>query len=260
MSFGISLWYMLAWQQLIRGWTILELTVGWIPFGVGATAAVLFAAWLIPRLAAQWIMAIGVAATLCTNLILATMPAQQTYWAQMFPAIAVSEHLPRLRLRRGADHRPATASAGASRASPAASSDRSTYTATRWAWDSPAPSRPRWPSTPGAEAISGYRAALYFGAALAVVGLILDFAWVRMPKDEREGDGIPSLTPKMSSTLRVRPCPAQPPESRLAPWPRPGKQYGVGATREKIAAGCVTSSSRTETGGYDRRPDRERPA
>ncbi|KAF7548941.1 hypothetical protein G7Z17_g6723 [Cylindrodendrum hubeiense] len=39
----------------------------------------------------------------------------------------------------------------------------------------------------GHEEVVGFRAALYFGAAIAVAGLILDFAFVRVPKDEREG-------------------------------------------------------------------------
>ena len=186
MSFGISLWYMIAWQELVRGWTMLELTIGWIPFGVGSTAAVLFAAWLVPRLAAQWIMAIGVAATLITNILLATMPEQQNYWIQTFPAIAVSSVCPDFvyvaaqiiasnsvsRKQQGV----AGSLVGALNLYGNAlglglagtiETEVSKYT--------------------GADAVSGYRAALYFGFALAVVGLILDFAWVRMPKDEREG-------------------------------------------------------------------------
>jgi MFS family permease len=86
MSNGIFLWYMVAWLQLLRGKTILQFGLAWTPFGIVATIGTFIAAWLIPRLAAQWILAIGSAAILIANLLLATMPVQQTYWAQVFPA------------------------------------------------------------------------------------------------------------------------------------------------------------------------------
>ncbi|RSL89511.1 hypothetical protein CDV31_015852, partial [Fusarium ambrosium] len=86
MSNGIFLWYMVAWLQLLRGKTILQFGVEWTPFGIVSTIGTFIAAWLIPRLAAQWILAIGSAAILVANLLLATMPVQQTYWAQVFPA------------------------------------------------------------------------------------------------------------------------------------------------------------------------------
>ena len=53
MSFAISLWYMLVWQQLIRSWTMLKIAVSWIPFDIGAILSTVLVAWLIPRLAAQ---------------------------------------------------------------------------------------------------------------------------------------------------------------------------------------------------------------
>lgn len=35
--------------------------------------------------------------------------------------------------------------------------------------------------------VQGYRAALYFGAAIAAVGLVINVLFVRMKKDDREG-------------------------------------------------------------------------
>lgn len=86
MSNGIFLWYMVAWLQLLRGKTILEFGVQWTPFGIVATIGTFVAAWLVPRLAAQWILAIGCGAIMVANILLATMPVQQLYWAQVFPA------------------------------------------------------------------------------------------------------------------------------------------------------------------------------
>ncbi|KAG5743988.1 hypothetical protein H9Q70_013315 [Fusarium xylarioides] len=89
MSVGIALWYMVAWQQLIRDWTVLNIAIGWIPYGIGASFAVTLAAWLIPRLAAQYLLAIGIVSSMISLLLLGTMPEQQTYWAQTFPGILI---------------------------------------------------------------------------------------------------------------------------------------------------------------------------
>jgi hypothetical protein len=60
MAFGIGIWYSVAWQQLLRGVSLTQTGLHFIPFGLSAILAVFVAAWLIPRVAAQWIMAIGV--------------------------------------------------------------------------------------------------------------------------------------------------------------------------------------------------------
>jgi hypothetical protein len=44
------------------------------------------AAWLLPRVAAQWILAFGSLTMMLSCVLLVTMPAQQSYWAQVFPA------------------------------------------------------------------------------------------------------------------------------------------------------------------------------
>jgi hypothetical protein len=94
MSNGTLLWYMVAWQQLIRHFSVLQFAVGWTPFGIFNTIGAVFSAWLIPLLAAQWILAIGALSVLISNLLLTTMPAQQTYWAQVFPATILMAFCP----------------------------------------------------------------------------------------------------------------------------------------------------------------------
>lgn len=86
MSFGNLQWYMVLWQQDVRGWSVLQFSLGWTPFAIFGTLGAGFAAWLIPRIAAQWIIAIGAVSTLISNVLVMTMPSQQTYWAQIFPA------------------------------------------------------------------------------------------------------------------------------------------------------------------------------
>ncbi|PWY95324.1 MFS general substrate transporter [Aspergillus sclerotioniger CBS 115572] len=94
MSVGISLWYMVAWQQLIRGWTVLHVAIGWIPYGIGASIAVTLAAWLITVLEAQYILSLGCLTSIVACVLLATMPEQQIYWAQVFPATVIGSLCP----------------------------------------------------------------------------------------------------------------------------------------------------------------------
>ncbi|KAL4948466.1 MFS general substrate transporter [Aspergillus filifer] len=94
MSVGISLWYMIAWQQLIRGWTVLHVAVGWSPYGVGAAFAVVLAAWLVTIWEAQYILALGCATSFAASALLASMPEQQLYWKQVFPATVLGSLCP----------------------------------------------------------------------------------------------------------------------------------------------------------------------
>ncbi|OAA51050.1 major facilitator superfamily transporter [Beauveria brongniartii RCEF 3172] len=87
MSFGISLWYSISWQQVLRQLSVLQIAVNLIPFGLGSTAAVGLAAYMLPRVEAKLVMAVDVVATIGASLLLATMPMQQTYSAQMFPVM-----------------------------------------------------------------------------------------------------------------------------------------------------------------------------
>ena len=74
---------MVAWQQILRESSSLKFTISWTPFGIFGTIEAFLGAWLIPRLATQWILAIGAASVLVSNLLQATMPEKQTYWAQV---------------------------------------------------------------------------------------------------------------------------------------------------------------------------------
>ncbi|KAM5349526.1 hypothetical protein ACJ41O_006031 [Fusarium nematophilum] len=191
MSVGIALWYMVAWQQLIRDWSVLRLAVGWIPYSVGASLAVTLAAWLIPRMAAQYILAIGVLASLISMLLLATMPEQQMYWKQTFPAIFIGSicadfvYVAAQVIASNSVGRREQGTAGSligtlnlygnSLGLGFAGTIESQLTKN------------------GVSESMSFRAALFFGAGLAFVALVLNFAFVRVPKDkhggEKAGDG-----------------------------------------------------------------------
>lgn len=190
MAFGIGLWYSTSWQYLLRGLSVTQIGINWVPFGLSSVLAVFFAAWLIPRVAAQWIMAIGVTVTLVGNILLATMPVQQTYWAQVFPAMILYGFCPDLVYVAAQ----VIASNSVSRRQQGVASS---LIGTLNLYGNSlgqgfAGTIETEVGTNNDDEVRGYRAALYFAAGLAVLGLALDILFVRVPKDQREGWDDPS--------------------------------------------------------------------
>ena len=187
MGVGISLWYSISWQQLLRHTSVLQTGLYFIPFGVGSVAAVGLAAWLVPRIAAQWILGMGVACVVVSNTLLATMPEEQTYWAQNFPAMLALSFCPDFVYV--AAQLIASNSVGR-RYQGVASSLIGTLNLYGNSLGLGFAGTIESQIAKGQDAQSlvvGYKAALGFGAGLALVGLALDFVFVRMPKDERSG-------------------------------------------------------------------------
>ncbi|KAF5974710.1 aminotriazole resistance [Fusarium coicis] len=185
MAFGIGLWYSTSWQYLLRGISVTQIGIHWVPFGLSSVLAVFFAAWLIPRVAAQWIMAIGVIVTLVGNILLATMPVQQTYWAQVFPAMILYGFCPDLVYVAAQ----VIASNSVSRRQQGVASSL-IGTLNLYGNSLGQGFAGTIETEVGAnndDEVRGYRAALYFAAGLAVLGLALDILFVRVPKDQREG-------------------------------------------------------------------------
>ncbi|KAF5536723.1 efflux pump antibiotic resistance [Fusarium phyllophilum] len=181
MSVGIALWYMVAWQQLIRDWTVLNIAIGWIPYGIGASFAVTLAAWLIPRLAAQYLLAIGIVSSMISLLLLGTMPEQQTYWAQTFPGILVGSIC--------ADFLYVAAQIIASNSvgvkeQGIAGSLIGTLNLYGNSLDLGFAGTIETQVARYTESVSlPYRAAFFFGAGLTLVALVLNAAFVRVPRD-----------------------------------------------------------------------------
>ncbi|KAL4879411.1 MFS general substrate transporter [Aspergillus karnatakaensis] len=190
MSNGIFLWYMVAWLQLLRGETILEFGIQWTPFGVVATLGTFIAAWLIPRLAAQWILAIGSAAILIANILLATMPVQQTYWAQVFPATIFMAFCPDFVYV--AAQIVASNSVKRSQQGVAASLIGTLNLYGNSLGLGFAGTIESEINKQRADQVLGYRAALYFGAGLGLIAVVVDTLFVRVVKDVREGWSDPS--------------------------------------------------------------------
>jgi hypothetical protein len=187
MSYGITLWYMVAWQQLVRHWTVLEFSAGLAPHAVFGGFAAPAAAWLIPRVAAQWILAFGALTVLLSGVLLATMPEQQSYWAQIFPATILMALCPDFIFT--AAQIIATNSVRRREQGIAGSliSLLQLYGASiglGFAGTVEANT-----NKDGRRALDGYRGALYFAIGLGIAALLIDLLFVRVPKDKREGWG-----------------------------------------------------------------------
>ena len=187
MSYGIALWYMVAWQQIVRHWTVLEFAAGLAPHAIFGSLAAPVSAWLISRVAAQWILAFGALTVMLSAILLVTMPAEQTYWAQVFPATILMSLCPDFiftaaqiiatnSVRR---HEQGIAGSLISLLQLYGASIGLGFAGTVEANT----------NDNGAETLRGYRGALYLGIGLASAALILDILFVRVPKDERVGWG-----------------------------------------------------------------------
>ena len=187
MSYGIALWYLVAWQQIVRHWTVLEFAAGLVPHAIFGGLAAPVAAWLIPRLAAQWILAFGALVVLLSCILLATMPAQQTYWAQVFPATILMSLCPDFIftaaqiIATNSVRRRDTGIAGSLvfllqlYGASIGLGFAGTVEANT--------------NSNGLDMLRGYRGALYLGIGLALAALFIDGLFVRVPKDQREGWG-----------------------------------------------------------------------
>ncbi|KAE8446755.1 hypothetical protein EG329_011660 [Mollisiaceae sp. DMI_Dod_QoI] len=185
MSYGIALWYMVAWQQLIRHWSAFHFAIGLLPHAIFGSLAAPVAAWLIPRVAAQWILAFATIVVLLSSVLLVSMPAQQLYWAQVFPATILMALCPDFMFT--AAQIVATNSVRRHEQGIAGSliSLLQLYGASiglGFAGTVEANTNKH-----GKDTLAGYRGALYLAIGLAVAALAIDLLFVRVPKDEREG-------------------------------------------------------------------------
>lgn len=184
MATGILIWYTILWLQEIRHWTPMQFAVGFTPFGLGGVAATFLAAYLIPRVPAQWILAMGASCMLIAGLLIATMPEQQSYWYQVFPSIAISSFSPDFTYT--AAQIIASNSVSRKQQGVAGSLIGSLLlygTSLGIGFASTVESE----IGKSHDTVTGYRGAVYFAMGLCVAALILDIGFVRIVHDVREG-------------------------------------------------------------------------
>jgi Major Facilitator Superfamily len=185
MSYGICIWYLVAWQQLVRHWSPFHFGIGILPHGLVGGLSAPIAAWLISRVAAQWILGFGALAVAISSIILTTMPPQQTYWAQVFPATILMALCPDFIYT--AAQIIATNSVKRREQGIAGSliSLLLLYSASLGLGF--AGTVESETNEDGMAIVRGYRGALYLAIGLALAALVLDILFVRVPKDTREG-------------------------------------------------------------------------
>ncbi|KAJ5697245.1 major facilitator superfamily domain-containing protein [Penicillium malachiteum] len=185
MAVGTLIWYQVLWLQDIWHWSTLHFAAGWSPFVVCATATASLAAWLIPRMAAQWILALGTIAILLSNLLMATLPVNQTYWAHVFPSVVLFSFCPDFVYTAGqiiASNSVQRRQQGVAGSIIGTLNLYGNSLGLGFASTVEVQVARHFQSR-----IVGIRGALFFGVAVSAIALVPDICFVRMVKDEREG-------------------------------------------------------------------------
>jgi len=185
MSFGIFVYYLFAINLLLRHESLLSAAASIQPFTLCAVFAALLSAFLIPRLAAQYILAIGATSMLVANIILVTMPAQQSYWHAEFFAVAIAAFSPDLIFT--AAQIIASNSVGKKEQGVAGSLVGTLLTfgvSTGLGFGGVVEVHT---NRGGADLLRGYRGALWLAVGMAGASLVIGLISVRIVKDKREG-------------------------------------------------------------------------
>ncbi|KUL83428.1 hypothetical protein ZTR_10967 [Talaromyces verruculosus] len=185
MAVGTLIWYQVLWLQTVWSWSPLEFAVGWTPFVVCAVGATYLAAWMIPRVAAQWILAIGTITILISNALMATVPLHQSYWAQIFPSVVLFSFCPDLVYTAGQIIASNSVRRNQQGIAGSIIGTLNLY-GNSLGLGFASTIEVQIAQRSGSK-ILGYRAALYFGVAISAVALVLDILFVRRVKDDHEG-------------------------------------------------------------------------
>ncbi|KAJ5371570.1 Major facilitator superfamily domain general substrate transporter [Penicillium concentricum] len=185
MAVGTLIWYQVLWLQKVWHWSPLQFAVGWTPFVICATGAACLAAWMIPRMAAQWILAIGTVTILISNVLMATVPIHQSYWPQIFPSVILFSFCPDFVYTAGQIIASNSVRRNQQGIAGSVIGTLNLY-GNSLGLGFASTIEVQIARRSGSQ-IMGYRAALFFGVAISAVALILDVCFVRLVKDDREG-------------------------------------------------------------------------
>ncbi|KAH8797340.1 major facilitator superfamily domain-containing protein [Xylogone sp. PMI_703] len=185
MSLGTYIWYVTVILAKIRGWDPVLLGVSWIPMAICGIFAAFFAAWAVPRMPAQIIIATGCVGTAAMNILIATTPPHQTYWAMIFPAMILAAFTGDMVFAAG---QIITSSIVSRRHQGAAGSligALFTYgLSTGLGFAGVVEVRT---NHDGADLLKGYRNAAYLAVGFAGMALIINLVFIRMKKNTIEG-------------------------------------------------------------------------
>ncbi|TCD61080.1 hypothetical protein EIP91_009064 [Steccherinum ochraceum] len=86
MGFGLYVSFISLWQFSYRHYTLTAMGATIVPFVLVSTVMGVVSGLLVAAIKIQYILCIGVVSLIVALLLVATMPDQQTYWAQVFPS------------------------------------------------------------------------------------------------------------------------------------------------------------------------------
>ena len=185
MGLGIYIWYVAAFLVNIRGWDNVMEGVAFIPLAICGCGAAFLAAWMVPRMPAQVIVAIGCLATATVNILMATTPRHQTYWAMVFPAMIVAAFTADLVF--AASQIIASSIVPRRHQGAAGSLIGTLLTYGLSTGLGFAGTVEVYTNRDGTDMLRGYRGALYLGVGFAGAALVLDLLFVRMATNKIEG-------------------------------------------------------------------------
>jgi MFS family permease len=187
---------------VIRGESLLTAAAEIQPFTVCGALAAFSAAWLIRRLPAQYILAIGSMAMPIANILLATMPAQQIYWQTACFAVCFAAFCPDFIFT--AAQIIASNSVSRNQQGIAGSLIGTLLTYGMSTGIGFGGTLEVHTNHDGTDIVRGYRSALYLGIGFAAASLVLSLLFFRIKKDEREGweekDGVSQEMSGVSGT------------------------------------------------------------
>ncbi|UKZ56489.1 hypothetical protein TrVGV298_010326 [Trichoderma virens] len=194
MGVGIVVWYITAWNFYVRHYSIFICAAAYAPLAVCGAIAAILSAQAIRYLAAQHIMAIGSLASCVSLILIATMPAQQMYWRQVFPAMILVSFGPDFLFTASQ----IIASATVKRAQQGiAGSLIGTLLSYGLATGLGFAGTVEHYTNSGDGPVQGYRHALYLGVGMTGAAALIALIFVRIPKNRQEGwdeDEMPGVT------------------------------------------------------------------
>ncbi|OBT77547.1 hypothetical protein VF21_04575 [Pseudogymnoascus sp. 05NY08] len=185
MSVGIVIWYISIWNLEIRHYTLLSNAAAFATLGVCGAAAAIISAKVIRYAPAEHIMAGGALASGVALILIATMPEQQVYWAQMFPALILTAFGPDFLFTAAqiiASNTVKRHQQGVAGSLIGTLLSYGLSTGLGFAGTVEA-----YTNDHGHNVVQGYRNALYLGVGLAGIAMVLAMLFIRIPKDERDG-------------------------------------------------------------------------
>ncbi|EKM53882.1 uncharacterized protein PHACADRAFT_29187 [Phanerochaete carnosa HHB-10118-sp] len=185
MGFAIFLWYTLNWEYNIRKYTPTATGATLTPFIVVSGAGAFVGAQLVSRIRIEYIMALGIMSILTANIIVATMPTHEVYWAQAFPAIIIAGAGPDLLITAAqviASNSVRRAEQGVAGSLIGVMQTYGLSTGLGFAG-----TVETHVNDGRRDPVKGYRGALFLGVGLCVLALVINVLFVRMPADTKEG-------------------------------------------------------------------------